>query len=281
MTCRPPTGGYDAAMTHDLAFIGAGNMAEAIARGVLASGLFEAGRIVAVDPSAERRAVFADGLGIAARETVGDATAGAATVMICVKPQQMDDLLPGLQQSADASTLFVSIAAGVTTGRIESGLGGYRRVVRAMPNTPMLVGLGAVAICPGTRATADDLSTARTIFETGAAVVEVDEAKMNAVTAVSGSGPAYVFWLAEQMTAAGVDLGLSPHEAATLAVRTVAGAGKMLADLPDAPADLRRRVTSPGGTTQAALEHLASSGADRNVRDAVAAACRRGRELGG
>jgi pyrroline-5-carboxylate reductase len=148
-----------------------------------------------------------------------------------------------------------------------------------MPNTPMLVGEGVVVLSPGPRASRDDISLARRLFSPAATVIELAEARMNAVTAISGSGPAYVFWLVEQMIAAGVELGLDAKDARTLAIRTAAGAAKLLASSDEQPAELRRRVTSPGGTTEAAISALQSSQADRLVIDAIKAAEARGREL--
>jgi pyrroline-5-carboxylate reductase len=148
-----------------------------------------------------------------------------------------------------------------------------------MPNTPMLVGEGMTALAPGAHATADDLQKARRIFESAGAVIELAEDLIDAVTALSGSGPAYFFYLAEQMIAAGVAMGLSPEHARTLVTRTALGAAKMLNESPDPPQELRRKVTSPGGTTQAAITHMESQGLAQIVQDALRAAERRGKEL--
>ena len=149
-----------------------------------------------------------------------------------------------------------------------------------MPNTPMLVGEGMVAMAAGTHATAQDMAAARRIFESAASVIEVSEDKIDAVTAVSGSGPAYFFYLVEHMIRAGGELGLTPEQSHALATRTALGAAKMLVSSSDSPQELRRKVTSPGGTTQAAIEHMQAQRLDQIIVDAIKAAQRRSRELG-
>ncbi len=203
-------------------------------------------------------------------------------VLLSVKPQQMDAVLDRIGLVMHPDTLLISIAAGISTGHIAKILGGGRRwrVVRAMPNTPMLAGAGMVAIARGVHATEGDLFTARRLFESAAAVIEVPEEKIDAVTAVSGSGPAYFFYLVEQMIRAGVELGLTPDEARRLAAQTALGAAKMLTSGEESPEELRRKVTSPNGTTHAAITHLDSSGVGAAIVQAVHAAARRSRELG-
>lgn len=269
-------------MTHDLAFIGAGNMAEAIARSVIEKQLFQPSRLVAFDPAAGRRAAF-EKLGVGVANSNAEAAATAPIVLLCVKPQMMTQALADLAAGGvNEEQLVISIAAGISTGFVETGLGVGRpwRVVRAMPNTPMLVGLGATAMCRGRNASDLDLLTARRLFEAAGVVIQVDEPLMDAVTAVSGSGPAYVFYLVEQMIAAGAALGLTVEDATKLVYQTAAGAARMLQASPDLPAELRRKVTSPGGTTQAAIEHLEQHRVGEAIRQAIAAAQRRGRELG-
>ena len=148
-----------------------------------------------------------------------------------------------------------------------------------MPNTPMLVGQGAVAIAPGAFATKADVTAAKTFFTAAAEVVETTEDKLDAVTALGGSGPAYVFYLIEHMIAAGIELGLSPDHAALLAKQTVLGSATMAKSSADSPEELRRKVTSPGGTTQAAVEHLDAAGVGASLRAAIATAARRSVEL--
>jgi pyrroline-5-carboxylate reductase len=173
--------------------------------------------------------------------------------------------------------------AGVSIASIERNLGAGKRwkVIRTMPNTPMLVGEGMVAMSPGANASADDLAATRKLFEAAADVIEVREELMDAVTAVSGSGPAYFYFLVEQMIRAATELGLTPEQATKLAIKTATGTAKLLAMATETPQELRRRVTSPGGTTQAAIEHMESRGLPQTIVDAIKAAERRGRELGG
>jgi pyrroline-5-carboxylate reductase len=269
-------------MSCELAIIGAGNMAEAIARGVLDDGLFHAGSLVAADVSAERRDLFQRSLGIRAVADNAEAVRGAKRVLLSVKPQQMGAALAALGPALDRGALVISIAAGISTAYIERHLGRDLswRVIRTMPNTPMLVGEGIVGICPGANATAEDVVDARRIFEAAASVIEVSEDQIDAVTAVSGSGPAYFFYLVEQMIRAGVELGLTPEQAHRLATRTALGAAKMLTHGTEAPQELRRKVTSPGGTTQAAITHMESAGVGVAIVDALKAADRRSKELG-
>jgi pyrroline-5-carboxylate reductase len=267
---------------HDLAIIGAGVMAEAIARGIIAGGLLRPDQIIAADVSQARRKFFTDELRIPAVESADRAAADAATILLCVKPHQMESVLQTVAPALQERTLLISIAAGIGTAFIERTLAPAKhwRVIRAMPNTPMLVGAGMVAIAPGAHAGPADLDLARRLFESSAKVVLTTEGKIDAVTALSGSGPAYFFFLVEQMIQAGIVLGLDPDEARTLAIQTAVGAAKMMADSPDAPAEHRRRVTTPNGTTHAAITHLESKDWPKITVDALKAAAQRSREMG-
>ena len=171
-------------------------------RGIVSAGTLDPGRIVAADVSPQRRELFNSTLHINAIENGAQAVAGAGIVLLSVKPYQMEEVLRGLSLAMDERSLVISIAAGIGSGFIEKTLGrGKRwRVVRAMPNTPVLVGCGMVAIAPGANAGKDDLAAARKLFESGAKVLELAEEKIDAVTAISGSGPAYFFFLAESNT---------------------------------------------------------------------------------
>src|SRR4051812_22031706 len=263
---------------HELGIVGAGNMAEAIARGVLRSGLLRAEQIVAADVSPQRRELFHRELGVHVVERAVDAVRGAAVILLSVKPQQMEAVLASLGEVIDPDALIVSIAAGISSGFIERSLGPRNnawRVVRTMPNTPMLVGQGMTAVAAGASATSADVERVKKLFESASDVVVVTEAQIDAVTAVSGSGPAYFFYLVEQMIAAAIELGLSPEHARQMASKTALGAATMLTTSTDTPQELRRKVTSPGGTTQAAITHLETGGAGQLVRDAVKAAARR------
>jgi pyrroline-5-carboxylate reductase len=184
-----------------------------------------------------------------------------------------------LKGTVRPQTLFVSIAAGITTSLIESFVA-PAPVVRTMPNTPLMVGMGAVAIAAGAQATVGHLQQTRALFEPLGIVVEVSEPQLDAVTALSGSGPAYFFFLVEQMIKAGVQMGLSPEVARRLAIQTAAGAGKMLASSDLSPTLLRQNVTSPNGTTQAAIEHMQKHSLDSIIIDALRAAEQRSIALG-
>jgi len=269
-------------MIPQLAIVGAGNMAEAIARGILRAKLIPADQIRASDPTPQRRELFQKELGIACTDNNAAAVAGARVVLLSVKPYQAKDVLSQISSAMHESSLLVSIAAGISSQFIEQSLGGGRpwRVVRTMPNTPMLVGSGMAAIAAGRHATRADLDTARSLFQAAATVIEVDESKIDAVTAISGSGPAYFFFLVEQLIAAGIELGLSPADAATLAKQTAFGSARMMLESADTPATLRAKVTTPNGTTHAAITHMEKSDWPRITRDAVHAAAKRSRELG-
>jgi pyrroline-5-carboxylate reductase len=269
-------------MPYELGIIGAGQMAEAIVRGLLRANLFRPDQLIAADVAEPRRQLFERELKIRAVEQNAAAARESKALLLSVKPYQIKDVLSGLGKVAAPDTLFISIAAGVRAMALEAALGGDRpwRVVRSMPNTPMLVGEGMVAIARGTHATADDLAAARRIFEASADVIEVDEPQLDAVTALSGSGPAYFFYFVEQMIAAGTELGLSPEQAHRLASKTALGAAKMLLTSGDTPAELRRKVTTPNGTTHAAITTMEQNGLGDILRDAVKACHRRSIELG-
>jgi len=269
-------------MTIELGILGAGNMAEAIARGVIASGLLAPEQVLASDVSPQRREWFQGQLGIRAIDDNRAVAREARTLLLSVKPQHMPEALAGLGEVMDAQALVISIAAGISTLFIEGRLGGnaHWRVLRAMPNTPMLVGEGIVALARGQHATEEDAAAARRLFETAAIVVDVAEEQIDAVTAVSGSGPAYVFYLVEQMIRAATELGLSPEQARQFAVQTAIGASRMLAESLESPQELRRKVTSPGGTTQAAITYMDQRDCAATMVQAIKAAAQRSRELG-
>jgi pyrroline-5-carboxylate reductase len=267
---------------YQLGIIGAGNMAEAIVRGVLGAKLLGAGEIVAADPSLARRELFQNALKIATHDDALTFVGQCDAILLSVKPQQMAEVLAAVGQRLRPDTLTLSIAAGISTGYIAEKLGGRTQwhVIRAMPNLPMLIGQGMVALCRSQHASAADLDRARRLFSAAGTVIEVEENQINAVTAVSGSGPAYVFYLAEQMIAAGEALGLSADEARTLTAQTILGAAKILTDSAESPQSLRQKVTSPGGTTAAAIAHMESHHWPQTTVDALKAAAKRALELG-
>jgi len=268
-------------MRWDLGFIGAGNMAEALCRGVISAGLFPAERIAAGDPSEARRRLFAETLGVHALDDNAAVVNGSPTVVLAVKPQAMDDVLAEIGPLLGPERLVISIAAGVRIARIEAACRPGCRVVRVMPNTPLLVSAGMSALAAGTHAGADDLEAAARLFRCAGEAVFVDETALDAVTAVSGSGPAYFFYLVEAMIEAGVAEGLERDLAAKLAARTLLGAGQLLAESPHEAAELRRRVTSPGGTTEAAVGVMREKGVREALVAAVRRAAERSRELAG
>lgn len=269
-------------MSIELGILGAGNMAEAIAAGVVRGGLLKPEQILASDLSLQRRELFQNKLGIRASDDNRDVARQARMILLSVKPQHMQQVLTGIRQLVRPETLIISIAAGISTRFIETHLGEQApwRVIRTMPNTPMLIGEGMVALARGRHAAQDDAERARKLFETAATVIEVTEDKLDAVTAVSGSGPAYIFFLVEQMIRAGRELGLAAEDSQQLAIRTALGAAKMLANSSDSPQELRSKVTSPGGTTQAAITHMEQHDLPATVVDAIKAAARRSQELG-
>jgi pyrroline-5-carboxylate reductase len=253
-------------------------MAEALVRGVLRAGLVPAERIAVSDPDPSRREVF-ESLGVRAAEENAVVLESTDVVVLAVKPQVLADVLEGLKGRARPDHLFVSIAAGVPTPAIESRLPEGSRVVRVMPNTPMQVGKGAACLARGRHATDEDMRVAVELFETSGVAFEVAEPDLDAVTAVSGSGPAYAFFLAECMIEAAVAEGLTPGLARGLAAATIEGAGTFLGAGREDAAELRRRVTSPGGTTQAAFERLDEAGVRRTFVSAIRRAAERSREL--
>jgi len=262
-----------------IGFIGAGNMAEAMAKGLTGAG-FAADRLLASDVSASRRTLFRSEIGVEAIESNTELVSRADLVILAVKPQIIADVLKGVAKHLKPKHLVVSIAAGVSTRFIESMLGAQIRVVRAMPSTPMLVGKGIAALSAGKNATGKDLELAREIFSVAGKVLIVDEAKMDAVTAVSGSGPAYFFYFIEALRDAGVKEGLDETEALVLATYTAEGAARLLIETDRKPEDLRLMVTSPNGTTHAAITEMESLHVKQNILRGVRAAANRSRELG-
>lgn len=264
-----------------IGFIGAGNMAGALIKGLLEAKLYTAQEMLVSDTlpaqlSKIKRAYKVDGL--------HDNTAlvkAAQTIVLAVKPQILDQVLAEIQPSVTKDKLFISIAAGATLKRLENGLGTSARVVRVMPNTPALLGQGMAVVCRGKKATAKDEKLALSLFRgVGEAAAVKDEGLMDAVTGLSGSGPAYVYLFAEALIAGGVKVGLSQKMATQLALQTLTGAAAMLQEAGEAPQKLRDRVSSPGGTTLAGLARLKKGNFEKTIIAGVEAATRRSRELG-
>lgn len=277
-------------MTSELAgrrigFIGGGAMARALAGGLLEAGVAR-DCLRASDPDASQRDRFQQELGISPTADNGEVVAGSDMVVLAVKPGVVPGVLDALRESprdrkALARPLWVSIAAGVPITRLAAALPEGTRIIRAMPNTPALVGAGATGWCANAEADEADLCAADALFRSvGKTWQAPDEALLDAVTGLSGSGPAYVFLLLEALIEAGAREGL-PHDAAQrLVLQTVYGAAKLALESGEDPATLREQVSSPGGTTLAGLEQLERRGVREALIEAVAAAAARARELG-
>ncbi len=276
----PPTA--DSPLTARIAFIGGGNMARSLIGGLVHAGA-HAAQISVAEPNEELRTALASDFGIAVHAQGSDAARDADVVVLAVKPQVMKPVCESLRTCAQArSPLIVSIAAGIRIEQIDAWLGGGQAIVRAMPNTPALIGAGANGLCANARVSAVQRALAQNVLD-AAGISEwiADEALMDTVTALSGSGPAYFFLLVEALEDAAVAQGLPREAARALATQTCLGAGRMLRESDEAPATLRQRVTSPNGTTQAALESFDADGLRTIVARAVAAATKRGQELSG
>ncbi|HPD29634.1 MAG TPA: pyrroline-5-carboxylate reductase [Phycisphaerae bacterium] len=267
---------------YEYGFIGAGNMAEGIISAAVGNRLFKSSRLAVYDPAEQRRELMVQKFGVAAVRDSFQLVAEAQRIVLAVKPQSFAEAITPLADHVRQDQLIVSIMAGVSTGRVESLFPQINlRVVRVMPNLPILVGAGVAGVCPGRFATAQDVADVQALFDAGgASVVVKDESLIDAVTAISGSGPAYFYYFVEAMVAGGVACGLSEAEALKLAAHTCLGAARMMLETGEPPAELRRKVTSKGGTTQAALDAMNAAGVDKAIREAVLAAFDRAKELG-
>jgi pyrroline-5-carboxylate reductase len=266
--------------SHTIGFIGAGNMAEALIRGLVKGNHIPAGSVLASGPRRERLEELRHKYAI---EGLTDNQAVARRcniVVLSVKPQIMDKVLREIGDQLKPGTLVISIAAGVDTATIEEAVADGVRVVRAMPNTPALVGAGATAVSGGKYASEADMATARAMFDAVGITVELEEIHLDAVTGLSGSGPAYVFLILEALSDAGVKVGLARRNAQKLAAQTVMGSAKMLLETDEHPGKLKDMVTSPGGTAIAGLHTLEEGGLRTTLINAVETATKRSRELG-
>jgi pyrroline-5-carboxylate reductase len=262
-----------------IGFIGAGMMGEAVARGLLKAGVPKA-RIHASDPEPARRELFRKQLGIAITADNRAVAEGADIIILAVKPFVVPDVLGEIAHGVNLDKLLISIAAGVTTDSIERKLGAKVPVVRAMPNTPCLLGEGATGITAGQYADFSHLELASQIFKAVGLVAVLPEDKIDAVTGLSGSGPAFVYMFIEALADGGVRMGLPRAIAIQFAAQTVAGAARMVLDSGAHPGELRDRVTTPGGTTIAGIASLERSGFRAAAIEAVTAATERSIELG-
>jgi pyrroline-5-carboxylate reductase len=260
-----------------IGFLGVGVMGESILRGVLAAGTSPL-LVQVADRRAERAHEVARQHGVVEATPAGLAAA-ADLLLVAVKPGDVPDALAEVGPVLRPDAVVVSVAAGLTTATLEQLLPPRTPVVRAMPNTPALVGAGVTAICPGSHAAREQVQAAAALLATVGTVVEVAEGQMDAVTAVSGSGPAYLFLVVEALVEAGVRAGLGRDLATRLVLATLDGSARMLAQTGEHPAVLRERVTSPGGTTAAALHRLEAHGLRAAFLDAVLANRDRAREI--
>jgi len=262
-----------------LGFIGAGKMAEALARGVLRGGCVPARNVFAADPSAQRRKAFARLIGRNVSADNGALVRAADVIVLAVKPQVLPAVLEEIAAAITGRHLVVSIAPGFTTARLGEKLG-TRRLIRVMPNTPALVAEGAAAFCRGAGATKADGALVREMLSAVGVCEEVDEKFMDAVTGLSGSGPAYVYTVIEALSDGGVKMGLSREVATRLAAQTVLGAARMVIETGLPPSELRDQVTTPGGTTIEGLRVLDEAHVHKAFMDAVKAATRKSKLLG-
>jgi pyrroline-5-carboxylate reductase len=261
-----------------IAILGGGKIGEALLSGLL-RGQRSAAEIVVSEKHAERAAYLTERFGVQVTD-VAAAVKQAETLVIAVKPQDIDTLLAEMAPAIESRHVVVSVAAGVTTRHIERALPDGVAVVRCMPNTPALVDQAMTAVAAGVHAADDHLAVAEALLGSVGRVVRVPEAQLDAVTALSGSGPAYFFYLVEAMIDAGILLGLPRALAAELIVQTAIGSAVMLRDSGEHPVQLREAVTSPGGTTIAAIRELEVHGVRAALLAAIEAAANRSRELG-
>jgi pyrroline-5-carboxylate reductase len=268
-----------------IAFLGAGSMARAIIAGLLQPGVVVEGGIRTTNRTAEKAAELAGLEGVDAYATETDAAAnlaavaGAKLVVVAVKPAMVPDLLREIAGALEPGTIVVSVASGVTVATYESLLPESVAVIRSMPNTPAVVGRAVTGVSAGTRSSDDDLSLAVSLFDTVGEVLVVPESQLDPLSTISGSGPAYVFYLIEQLTAAAIDKGFTPEQAKLMVQGTFRGASELLASSGDEPAELRRRVTSPKGITERAVAVLEEANLKQVFDRATDAALARAREL--
>lgn len=263
-----------------IGLLGAGNMAGALIRGLLASKTVGVDQVRASDVRRERLDELGNTFGIGTSAENRELVEWANVVVLAVKPQVIDRVLDDIRPSLKPDTLIISIAAGVPIRSIEARLESGSRVVRAMPNTAAIVLAGATGIAPGAHATVEDIALAKALFDLVGRTVVLDESLIDAVTGLSGSGPAYVFLMIEAMADGGVKVGLHRDTALLLAAQTVYGSAKLLLETGEHPGRLKDMVTSPGGTAIAGLHTLEAGGLRRTLIDAVECATNRAIELG-
>lgn len=253
-------------------------MGSALIEGACKAGFIRPSQIRVYDPDRARVKALRKRAKVAEAKSAAEAVKGAQFVFLCVKPQQMMNALGEIAPNVDAKQCLVSIVAGIRAAKIEQALSKPAGVIRVMPNTPALVRSGVSVLTRGRHATPRQLAFAKRFFQAVGEAIELPEEHFDAVTALSGSGPAYLFFLAEAMQKAGTEMGLPPAVAETLARGTLSGAAKMLTPK-EAPSELRRKVTSPGGTTEAAIRTLEQQQWAQHFIEAVLKARDRSKEL--
>lgn len=261
-------------------FLGAGKMATALAKGFITAGLVKAGDIVASDPVEAARTAFARETGAKVAASNAEVVKSANVLVLAVKPYQVADVLTGIASDFTKKHLLISIAAGITLQKLEGVLGEGARVIRVMPNTPALVGTGASAIAAGKSAQPADSALAEKLFSAVGIAIQVKEYLLDAVTGLSGSGPAYVYLMIEALSDGGVAAGLPRETATRLAAQTVMGAAKMVLETGQHPGALKDMVTSPGGTTIEGLHELEKARVRGAFISAVRAAAEKSKKLG-
>jgi pyrroline-5-carboxylate reductase len=263
-----------------LGIVGCGKMGTAWVEGVLRAGLVQAAELTGVDPVPGAREAFAKATSAKVSAEIADLK-DCEVLLLCTKPHDVEGALAGLSAVVSGNpVLVISIAAGIPVNRLESAADPAVRIIRAMPNTPALVGMGASAFCVGTRASREDAQLARGLLEAVGLAIEVPERLMDAVTGLSGSGPAYVYLVIEAMADGGVMAGIPRADALRLAAQTVAGAARMVLETGAHPAILKDMVTSPGGTTISGLSVMEDHGVRAAMIGAVMAATRKAEQLG-
>ncbi len=262
-----------------IAIIGVGNMGLALMRGLIDSEAVPPDHITVHNRRAEKTQALVKEYGVRGAQSNVDCIAGADIILIAVKPQIFDKVLPEIRD-AMPDAFVLSVAAGITCASIEAHLGPNSRVIRAMPNTPALIKQGAAAICAGAHATDTDMALAEAILQKICEVFVVDEVHMDAVTGLSGSGPAYLMLIIEAFSDAGVRVGLSREIAQALAVQTIRGSAALIQETKEHPGRLKDQVTSPGGTAITGLHALEAGGLRTTIMNAVEAATKRAQELG-
>lgn len=267
-------------ITKNIGFIGAGQMATALSKGFTSKAGVPLENVLAADAYEASREKFFAATGIAVTDSNIDVLENCDVIVLSVKPQVLPKVLEEIRDYVTPDHLIISICAGVTLAKLQAGLGMDAHIVRVMPNTPCLVGQGAIAFCLSETVTEEDFEITKTLLKSVGRCFVVDESKMDAVTGLSGSGPAYIYLIIEALSDAGVMMGLPRDVATTLAAQTVRGSADMVLETKEHPGLLKDRVTSPAGTTIAGMRELEAHGVRAAMYDAVIAATKRSAELG-